>query len=330
MSSPASREAGGTPLLDEAVALQAAEWFYLLQSGDATQADHRRWARWCEAHPSHAQAWARAREVGQTFAQLPPAVALPVLGRPARVRRRAAVRALAALLVAAPAGWLAWRQTPARDWLAQHRTGTGERRALVLDDGSRLQLDTASAVDIAFDGRQRLIHLRAGAIHLDTAPDPVQPPRPLRVATDQGRLQALGTRFTVRHRRNQVLVAVLDGAVRAEPWDNADGAVVLQAGQQALMTRQQASLPRPVEPQADSWTRGVLHVRGMRLGDFVAELDRYRPGLLRCDPQVADLPVSGVFQLRDTTAILDSLPQVLPVAVAYRSRYWVVVTAPGG
>lgn len=106
-------------VVDEAVALQAAEWFFLLQSGGATEADRQRWTRWREAHPSHALAWERAQRVGQAFAQLPPAVALPVLGRE---RRRAAVRALALLLVAAPAGWLAWRHACGRP---PHRHGRG-------------------------------------------------------------------------------------------------------------------------------------------------------------------------------------------------------------
>jgi transmembrane sensor len=309
-------------VVDEAVALQAAEWFFLLQSGGATEADRQRWTRWREAHPSHALAWERAQRVGQAFAQLPPAVALPVLGRE---RRRAAVRALALLLVAAPAGWLAWRHAPA----AGHRTATGEGRTLALADGSRLQLDTASAVDIEFDSAQRLIRLRSGAIHIQTAPDTQAPPRPLRVATAQGVLQALGTRFTVRQQDGHTRVAVFEGAVQAQPAAPGAAALVLRAGQQARMARERAGPPQPVEPQADSWTRGVLHVRDMRLAEFTAELDRYRPGVLRCDPAVAGLRISGVFQLRDTTAVIESLPQLLPVAVAYRTRYWVVVTVPG-
>lgn len=234
--------------LNEAVALRAAEWFFLLQSGDATEADHR--------------------------------------------------------------------------------TATGERQALALADGTRLQLDTASAVDVEFDSAQRLIRLRSGAIYIQTAPDAQVPPRPLRVATAQGTLQALGTRFTVRQEAGHALVAVFEGAVQARPAAAGAGALVLQAGQQARITRGQAGPTQPVAPQADSWTRGVLHVRDMPLRDFVAELGRYRPGVLRCDPTVAGLRISGVFQLRDTMAVLDSLPQALPVAVAYRSPYWVVVTAP--
>ncbi|AFK62625.1 Fe2+-dicitrate sensor, membrane protein [Advenella kashmirensis WT001] len=65
----------------------------------------------------------------------------------------------------------------------------------------------------------------------------------------------------------------------------------------------------------------------MRLVDFVAELGRYRPGILRCDSSVADIPVSGAFQLNNTDRILEALAQTLPVQIQFRTRYWVTVAA---
>ena len=317
------------PAVSETVALQAAEWFFLLRSGDATPADHRRWTQWCAAHPEHDAAWQRAERVGQKFAMLPAALAAPALARPASRQRRAAVRALAVLLTAAPAGWLAWRHGPAQEWLAEHRTATGESRALMLADGSRIPLDTASAVDVQFDGTLRLVWLRAGAIHVQTAPDPHSTPRPFVVATPQGRLRALGTRFTVRLDGARSHVAVLEGAVEVRP-DAAGGRVaVLRAGEQMVFTSDALGEAEPASRHVDDWTRGVLVARDMRLADFAVELGRYRPGVLRCDPAVADLRISGAFQLRDTGPVLDSLPQALPVSVLYRTRYWVTLAPPG-
>jgi transmembrane sensor len=63
----------------------------------------------------------------------------------------------------------------------------------------------------------------------------------------------------------------------------------------------------------------------MSLASFAAELGRYRPGLLRCDPEVAQLEVSGAFQLHDTDQALHALTQVLPVEIRYRTRYWVTI-----
>ena len=78
----------------------------------------------------------------------------------------------------------------------------------------------------------------------------------------------------------------------------------------------------PADPHAADWMRNVLHAREMRLDAFAAELGRYRPGLLRCDPAVAPLRVSGAFQLHDTDAVLAALPATLPVSVRYRTSYW--------
>jgi ferric-dicitrate binding protein FerR (iron transport regulator) len=66
--------------------------------------------------------------------------------------------------------------------------------------------------------------------------------------------------------------------------------------------------------------QGVLVAGNMRVGEFVAELARYRPGLLRCDPAVADLRVTGVFSLRDTDRALTNLTLSLPLAWRWSTR----------
>ncbi len=294
----------------------------------------QRWAHWRAADPAHDIAWRRAERVSLKLALLPAALAAPVLGRSGRDDRRAAVKALALLVATVPLGWLAWRTVPAREWLAAHRTATGERRELRLPDGTHLQLNTATAIDVAYDNRLRLLRLHAGEILIETAPDAVPPDhpayRPLVVETAQGRLRALGTRFVVRQfEGGRSHVAVLEGAVEVRPANASERRVVVHAGEQAGFTSVAVDTVSPVGPQADDWSRGVLRARDMRLRDFVAELGRYRPGVLRCEPAVGDLRISGVFQLRDTGPVLDSLPQALPVDVLYRTRYWVTIVAPG-
>lgn len=316
-------------VVNEAVALQAAEWFFLLQSGEATAQDQQRWAHWCAARPAHAAAWERAQRVGLTFGGLPPALALPALGRPAALRRRAAMKAMAMLLVSAPTAWFAWQQPAVHALRADLRTATGQRREVMLPDGSRLHLDTASAVDIDFSAAMRLVHLRSGAVHIETAADSQAAARPFVVASAQGRVRALGTRFSVRQESEHTLVAVQQHAVALRPAQSTSAALVLQAGEQARMSATDAGPAEMASPYADGWTRGILRVRDMRLQDFAAELARYRPGILRCDPAVAELRISGAFQLGDTTPVLDGLPQALPVEVLYRSRYWVTLVAPG-
>ena len=77
--------------------------------------------------------------------------------------------------------------------------------------------------------------------------------------------------------------------------------------------------------QAPAWLRGQLVAERLRLADFLDQVGRYRRGVIRCDPRVADLIVSGVYALDDTDRILASLARALPLRVSRYTAYWVVV-----
>ncbi|WP_087500682.1 FecR domain-containing protein [Pseudomonas sp. SID14000] len=65
------------------------------------------------------------------------------------------------------------RLAPVADLLADAHTATGERKTLLLADGSRLSLNARSAADIRFDARQCRVMLRAGALRNRRKPDVV-------------------------------------------------------------------------------------------------------------------------------------------------------------
>lgn len=317
---------------------EAAEWLMRLHDSGATDADRAACERWRQADPQHALAWERAERLLGKLGGLPAALAMPALDRPRshRAQRRAAVARLAALLAVAPAGWLAWQAWYAADqrgWGADLRTATGERRTEHLADGSRLLLDTASAVDIRFDGALRLLTLRQGAISIETAADTATPHRPFVVDTAHGRLRALGTRFTVRQEGGRadggpVRLAVTEGAVEVTLRGAASPALVVQAGQQTVLRAGEVTAPQPLQPEATAWTHGMLMADAMPLAAFCAELSRYRPGLLQCAPEVRALRVSGSFPLGDTDRTLTMLASTYPVDVQTRMRgYWITVVA---
>ena len=72
---------------------------------------------------------------------------------------------------------------------------------------------------------------------------------------------------------------------------------------------------------------GMLVANDQRLDAFLAELSRYRPGWLRCDPAVAGLRISGAFAIDDSDQTLRALSTTLPVRVVQTTRYWVTVVA---
>lgn len=156
-------------------------------------------------------------------------------------------------------------------------------------------------------------------------------PRPTPPASGRSRsgprtaARALGTRYSVRREAGGTRVAVFQDAVLLQPADPAAPSRRLEAGQLSLLTARAAAAPAPVTVGLADWVDGRLVAIDQPLGDFIAELARYRQGSLSCDPAVAHLRLSGAFRLADTDAVLENIAASLPVALRTRTRYWVRV-----
>ncbi|WP_263143683.1 FecR domain-containing protein [Pseudomonas sp. RIT-PI-AD] len=304
----------------KAILAEAVDWYVRLHDSDATEATRVDWRNWLSADRRHAEAWARLEQLQHRLGQAPAGTAHTL--KSARRSRRGALKVLALLLGVGLAGWQGYRASP---WSADYATRVGQRRRLTLADGSRLDLNTDTQVDVRFDANQRLIQLRRGEILVETAKDA----RPLSVRTAEGRILALGTRFGVRQEDGLSRVAVAAHAVEVRP-DQAPGRVVrVDAGQSLAFTADHPGPLRPMAPDAQAWTHGMLVAVDWRLADLVAELSRYRPGYLGCAEQVGGLRLSGAFALDDSDAALANLEDSLPVRVRRLTPYWVRVEARG-
>lgn len=310
-------------VLDPVALEEAAEWLMRMAEAELGHDEHLQWQHWKDSSPERQQAWARAQMLQGKMCGLPSSLALSVLDRPHNPQRRAALRKLVLLMAAVPMGWAGWELTRSQQWLADFRSAVGERRELTLADGSRITLNTASAIDVRFDSRQRLVHLRDGEIMVQTAADSLG--RPFLVSTRQGLMQALGTRFSVREIAPRSHLAVFEGTVRvALAKANGTPPVLVNAGQRLDFS---ASAFGPLQASgryAGAWVDGMLMADGMRLADLLDEVARYRHGLLRCDPAIAGLRVSGAYPLSDSRLTLNMLVQTYPVKVTgHLGGFWI-------
>lgn len=306
---------------------QAAEWLVRLQDG-ATNADRVACEAWRSSDPQHALAWERAERLLDKLGTLPSEVAMPVLNRPPAAARRAAVTRIVALMLTAPVGWAGWRYAQSQPWSGDIHTAVGEHRTITLDDGTRITLNTASAIDVRFTATERLITLRNGEILVRSSH--AADPRPLRVATTEGTMQPLGTLFNVRRHECSTGLAVLEGAVRVTPADDSSAAHVIDAGNQTRFNRRHVAPACDADPAMTAWTTGMLLADQMRLDQLAAELSRYRHGLVRVDPAVAALRVSGAFPVADSERTLDMLVSTYPVDAMQRLRgYWITLIPRG-
>lgn len=328
--------AGGAPIASD-IADQAAAWLTLLMSGEATESQLHDWRQWRTAHTDHERAWQHIETITGQFKRLEPEAAYQTLSpfvlpkeSPESPSRRMLLELLAFGGLVCTAGLFTSRTQTFQHLAADYKTDTGEQRSFILDDGTQITLNTASSVELDFTSEHRLVRLVAGELLIITGhvsnPQRVED-RPFIVETAQGRIRALGTQFTVQQRDGSTQVAVLESAVEISPRNVKDVLARIRAGEQTCFTGEQITEAQPLLEQTTAWSRGQILADNIPLADFVADLSRYRPGILRCDPAVAGLRISGVFPLQDTDRILAILPQVLPVHVVKRTGYWATILA---
>ena len=310
--------AGGPPALPRAALEEAAHW-HSVMDGRPTPDETREFERWRAANPDHERAWQRMRELWSLLsapaAQAPPHK-LGGLVRDAAARRRkrrrtaAAGLTLGAALLAA-AWWTGQTQLP---WLAADlRSGIGERRTVELSDGSRVTLNTDSAIDVAYTAAERRIVLRQGEILAEVAHGASG--RPFVVDTRDGTATALGTRYVIRLMPDATRVTVTESRVRVCPAQPGSPCRDADAGQ-ALEIRPASveSIP-PASRDPAAWAQGRYAVIDTPLPQVLAELARYRRGLLLYDAQaLADLRVSAVLPLQGDEAYA-ALQESLPIRV---------------
>lgn len=303
----------------EEIARAAAYWMTELMADDVSADTRRRWRQWMESDPAHREAWARFESLGVGLRTLNPAAARQGLSGVHDAGRRRAFKRVAAVAVGGVSLGALMQVHGWQSLVADYSTGVGEQRMLTLTDGTRLLLNTDSAVDVDFTAGLRLIRLRQGEVLIETGKDALD--RPMRVETAQGWVAPLGTRFIVRQREADTIVSVLEHRVvlMADGWLRS---YVLEAGQRAVIQPGTGPQARPLKDEDGAWARGELVADDVRLADFLAELSRYHRGWLLCDPAVADLRLTGLFPYMDTDRVLTAITQALPVRVQRHSRYW--------
>ncbi|MDN4546433.1 MULTISPECIES: FecR domain-containing protein [unclassified Pseudomonas] len=293
----------------------AAQWLALMESGYANERDRALLQSWRDSDSSHEQAWQKAQLLRQRFAVLPSALAMASLDRPQASRRTVLKRAVGAVALL-PTAWLISRQLPLDVWSADLRTATGESKKVRLVDGSAVQLNTASAVDI--DLKSRHLTLVEGEMALN-----VPGMSPLTILTRFGQVVVSQGEVCVRQGQMGCKVSVLKGTVQLQPLH---GPVFsLRGGQQVSLQAAGASVVEPFDVLAPGWREGVLMAQNQPLGDFLRELRTYRPGVLRWEPELESLRITGSFRLEDTDRILALLAASLPLEVHSRTRYWVTL-----
>ncbi len=243
-----------------------------------------------------------------------------------RFRRISAAAAGVVLTIGVGAG--AWLLHSAG---AHYKTRVGEQRDVILADGSKVTLNTDTALTVRYSAERRYIELERGEALFSVKHNVAQP---FDVSAGDTLTRALGTEFNVDLRNTKVTVSVLDGAVRvaaanvANPPANGSASAVdsdergltpvaALAKGQALEFHTQDR--RVLEEKADlrridAWRTRRLEFSDTPLAEAVEEFNRYSTSHVTIGtPDLGAVRVSGVFRIGDADGFLFSLQEALHV-----------------
>ncbi len=302
----------------------AAEWL-LRQEHGLSPDEQLHFQQWLASHPAHQQAWQGMQDINGLIDAMPAACGqhfskqrkqLAAQEKRARYKQQIQAyfspRRLAGCALAVLACSYLWLSMPS--YQQQIHTARGQMLEQQLPDGSRIELDSDSQLEIALYRDKREVRLLKGQAMFY-----VSKGRPFHVLTDQAKVSVIGTQFTVRNIQQQTQVAVQSGrvAVYAKPSSSQSAGVILQAGETVSLANHHLAPVQFIAPEAvGSWRQGRLTFNNTKLIDAIAEFERYADtGLSVATPKLGQLRISGSFEINKLKQFTRALPQVLPVQI---------------
>lgn len=303
---------------------QASAWFARLHADDVTTKEQEQFKNWYGESQQHAQAydkmlllWDRLEAPSKrVHARLE--AEQPVPGKQSYIRRLMATSALALLVLLS-------YQLPVhyQNWQSDYHTAPGKQLTVVLDDGSRLTLNTDTALAVNLSDKQRNLELLRGEAYFQVSPDKN---RPFIVSNGTATARAVGTAFSVKKTDEDMQVIVSEGTVEVSSG-KADTPALVHINQQ--VDYQQGHIGPVMSSdiiETLAWQRGQLIFKQQPLSKVIQEVNRYRSGqIMILNPKLKERVVSGVFDTTDPNAVVDGIKTTLKVSSASLSKQLVLL-----
>ncbi len=309
---------------------QAIAWLARLR-GAPSERDRAAFEDWYAADPVHADTYDSVLDSWEETARAAQTPAAQPARRPARRDWVKAAVAAAAVLLVLIAGSIvltggARLETSEGQLLASR---VGEIRTVTLEDGSRVTLDTSSAIRVAFDDGERAVLLDHGRARFDVAHDAQ---RRFIVRAGTREVVAHGTVFDVARGGSTVTVSLLQGAVEVREGPSAGSSprsIMLRPGQQLALRGEAVAAPPTAVPAIETrWPSGTLSFEDAALAEVVASANRYSATqIIVRDPAARARRFTGTFKAGDQAQLAEMIGSMFALDVAQDDARNLVIAA---
>lgn len=198
-----------------------------------------------------------------------------------------------------------------------YATSRGERRIVLLSDGSQIELDSDTEVRVRYAKNARNLVLENGRASFNVAHNVA---RPFSVTAGAETVVAVGTSFEVEKIGPKVMVTLIHGQVvvrmHQPSLDNTQlqPPVSLRAGQELVSTDGFRRVTKTINlSEATAWESGRLVFSGDTLAEAVARENRYTRRQIEVDPAIATIRIVGSFYAGDVASFVSGVTSDFPI-----------------
>jgi transmembrane sensor len=292
-----SQEPRESPMNSEKIRARAANWLSQLHDEQRRPGLDAEVRAWLDESDEHRRAFERMNDAWERAGEIR-LRARP--SAPTRPPRRPFVpwATAAAVILAVAATVYYWRGNVVA-------TGVGQQQVRLLQDGTRIVLNTDTHIEVSYDAHARRVRLIHGEAWFEVAKNPA---RPFLVSVDGQEIRALGTSFIVRHDGIEDLsVTLVEGRVSVQPVNpqaetRPQDLEILSAGQRLLISgNRPPAVDHPELARITAWVHGRVELEDTPLAEATEEMNRYsKRRITVADPDVGRLRVGGVFHAGDS------------------------------
>ena len=310
-----SADTGEVP--DAALRDQAQHWVARLVAGNIDAAELDRLEAWLAQDRRHARAFSRERALWQDLQAVadvlgdasaaPPSQSGNVISLRAPLPMRRRMVRFAPFAVAASLAAIIMMPSLILDLRADYRTGVGEVRSVPLADGTRVMLDSNSAVSVDFGKDRRVVHLLAGRAWFNVKHEG----RPFSVEAMDGMTRDIGTAFEVAREDGAVEVGVTEGRVAVRAPGGREGRPMGVGERVRYSASGVAALPPVAASRLAAWRSGELLFEQQPMDKAIREVSRYRSAPVWMFGDFSKVaPVSGLFLIERPDEALETLARM--------------------
>ena len=308
----------GKSMADKAHSQEAAQWVARL-GGEPAEADWLAFEQWLSAADGRRTAYDRALALSLSVDQHGQALSDILEGaRAPRSKPAAAVWGAGLMTLAAVAVTFAALNSKPEPKAQLYITAKGERRDVVLSDGTRVAMNAGSTLSAVIGRDRRELTLASGEAAFQVVHDPA---RPFTVHVGDRMLRDIGTEFDVLRQNGKLTVTVREGMVSVFRPEDPSRSLSLGPGSRLEHAEgSPATLVLAANPDdAFAWRGGLLVYRDRALSDVAADLNRYGEEEVRVAGRAATLRFTGVLTIDNQKAMVQRLTSLIPIAASPRN-----------